>query len=89
MHSFRIQLMALLVAIAFGFGWAHCALDRECSGDLSASTVCQMCVCHTASIAEVKTMPVQPKTVPVESVAVTVHSNARLAAAAIFNPPKA
>jgi hypothetical protein len=89
MPSLRHRITALLLAVAFLTGLVHCTLDMGCESTAAAPAACAICWCHVPAIAE--TAPVQVK--PVASIAErTVEAfepNARIAAASIFNPPKA
>lgn len=85
----RIQITALLVAVAILFGWVHCSLDLGCSDEGSCPALCQMCICHSPAIAEAKPVLLQPGVRIVEHIAEIFEPNARLSVVSIFNPPKA
>jgi hypothetical protein len=87
MRSLRTQLLALLVAFAFVFGWAHCALDLGCTDE--ATPACQLCWCHSPAVPATKAPMVKPADQSVPNLAVILQPNARAVAASIFNPPKA
>jgi len=89
MHSLRIQLTALLLAVAFVIGFMHCTLDTDCLEDGAASSLCQTCWCHTPVVSEIAVMVPTPSTRLIEPFMETFRLNGRLAAVSIFNPPKA
>ncbi|XHR28619.1 MAG: hypothetical protein ACFUZC_22215 [Chthoniobacteraceae bacterium] len=85
----RTQLLALLMAVAFVFGWAHCALDLGCVDEASLPAGFHACCCHSPAVSDTKPLVVKPAERPIERIAVSLEPNARLAAVSIFNPPKA